>query len=84
MIETYNTIKKRQSIKKEVISQVARLALRENIWAKLESKDMYIHFGYDYYMYIGSTKHCNNMISKIEESGLFVEPFVSPYSDEYD
>ena len=32
-----------------------------------------IHFGYDYYMYIGVSRWCGNAISKAEKNGLFVE-----------
>ena len=42
---------------------------------------MYIHFGYDYYMYIGSSNACDNVRIKIQEEGLFVEEFKSPYGD---
>ena len=40
---------------------------------------MYVHFGYDYYMYIGSEKPLEKEIDSINRSGLFVENMVSPY-----
>ncbi|MGN0590451.1 hypothetical protein, partial [Ruminococcus sp.] len=36
------------------IRQVITACLREQCWLKLVSKDFFIHFGYDYYMYIGT------------------------------
>jgi hypothetical protein len=33
---------------------------------------MFVHFGYDYYMYIGSSSICENAIAIISNSGLFV------------
>ena len=80
MISAYNSFKKGQLIPKELVVAIARLALRENLWCKLEVVDMYVHFGYDYYMYIGSNKPCDATVDKIEQSGLFVEPFVSPHA----
>lgn len=80
MINAYNSFKKRQLISKELVIIIAKLALRENLWCKLEAEDMYVHFGYDYYMYIGSKNICKDAISKIEKSGLYAEAFESPYS----
>lgn len=41
---------------------------------------MFVHFGYDYYMYIGSSKELpQDLRNKIENLGLFVENFESPY-----
>lgn len=34
---------------------------------------MRIHFGYDYYLYIGSKNSCSATITQIESTGLFVE-----------
>jgi hypothetical protein len=80
MIVTYNTIKENDVIAPEKTQDVARLALRENLWCKIESAKMYIHFGYDYYMYIGIiAPPNNNVISILEKDGLFIEDFQSPY-----
>jgi len=35
------------------IDFLIRLILREMMWGKLICENMYVHFGYDYYMYIG-------------------------------
>ena len=60
--------------------EFARLALREDVWGKLVSPGRaYIHFGYDYYMYLGLPVKCSRAISAARERGLFVERFRSPY-----
>jgi len=58
---------------------IARLCLREYIWCKLKSDKMFVHFGYDYYMYIGISKSADTLIEDIESEGLFVEKITSPY-----
>jgi len=58
----------------------ARLALREVIWGRLVRPGRaYVHFGYDYYMYIGLNSKCSSAVARAQERGLFVEPFRSPY-----
>lgn len=50
-----SNIQNKQKIDIDNIGLLARAILREKIWAKLYNSDkLYIHFGYDYYMYIGS------------------------------
>ena len=67
----------------ERVSLISRLVLRENMWCKFESgSDFFVHFGYDYYMYIGSNSRMKGEIKEIEKTGLFVEEFVSPYLEE--
>ena len=39
----------------------------------------YVHFGYDYYMYIGLSVKCTDALAAVQQRGLFVEPFRSPY-----
>ena len=64
---------------KKEVDLLARLILREKLWCKLESQDMFVHFGWDYYMYIGSAHTCEKYIKEIKETGLFVEKYESPY-----
>lgn len=73
-------IRKGIPISSEVLESVCRLVLREVVWCVLESEaNFYIHFGYDYYMYIGSNSQSVKAIKYARESGLFVEPMMSPY-----
>jgi hypothetical protein len=67
----------------EMIAFIVQSILRNKFGCKLEYDDkMYVHFGWDYYMFVGSAKACTSTIKKIEAMGLFVEKFRSPYFDE--
>jgi hypothetical protein len=66
-------------LNQQSISTLARLMLRDLVWCRLESSKMYVHFGWDYYMYIGVDKPCKRAIKQSERTGLFVESFISPY-----
>jgi hypothetical protein len=58
----------------------ARLVLREEAWGKLVAPGKaYVHFGYDFYMYIGVPVQCERSIAIARDSGLFVERMRSPY-----
>ena len=62
------------------IQQLARLTLRNEAWCKIAFENQFfVHFGYDYYMYIGAYKNCTKAIDSVTKLGLFVEEFVSPY-----
>jgi len=67
----------------EVLDTTMRMCLRESLWCKLEAAGrFYIHFGWDYYMYIGSDNPCPNAIQQTSSVGLFVDDFASPYLSE--
>ena len=60
--------------------EFARIALREIAWGKLVSPGRaYVHFGYDYYVYLGLPSRCPNAIAATHNRGLFVESCRSPY-----
>ena len=40
------------------ISEIIRRILREEFWCRLEGGQSFIHFGWDYYMYIGVFHPC--------------------------
>ncbi len=62
------------------LEDVVRLNLREIIWCKLiETENFYLHFGWDYYIYIGSISPSLPAISYARRNGLFVEEMISPY-----
>lgn len=62
------------------LENFCRLCLRSQLWGVLESPSkMFVHFGYEYYMYIGVSEISEEIIKQIRKSGLFVEPFESPY-----
>ncbi len=60
--------------------EFARMVLREMAWGKLVAPGRaYVHFGYDYYMYLGLPYQCRKAIAAVQQRGLFVESCRSPY-----
>jgi hypothetical protein len=60
--------------------EFSRSVLREELWGRLVIPGRaYVHFGWDYYMYIGVPVPCHSSIEAAGRGGLFVEPFRSPY-----
>lgn len=56
-----------------------RAALRGIIWFRLQASDgTYIHFGWDYYMYMGSPTPVN--LEDLECDHMYIERFQSPYA----
>ena len=72
-------LKRRNAVFISEIPDLCRLILREYAWAKIESKKMFVHFGYDYYMYIGLEEQYEYVIDKVKYIGLFIEQMESPY-----
>lgn len=72
------SVKRGDTLLSSNISNVLRLALREIAWLSLDSDDgAYIHFGYDYYVYVNApTVNLQNIVIP---KGIYVEYFVSPY-----
>jgi hypothetical protein len=61
-------------------AEFARIPLREQAWGMLMAPGRaYVHFGYDYYMYVGLPVLCVQAVAAVRQRGLFVEPFRSPY-----
>jgi hypothetical protein len=60
------------------VENVVRLALREQLWCKLcGDAGVYVHFGYDYYMYLGSEVSGATLGSP--PTGMFFENRESPH-----
>lgn len=56
-----------------------RDVLREECWCRLESKDFFIHFGYEYYLYVGCSFTQEGIAQLAQTYGLYADPMVSPY-----
>jgi hypothetical protein len=85
MLNVYNNTINDEQIDKIKAFLLTKLLLREEIAGIFENKEMFVHFGYDYYMYIGSSKELpQDLRNKIENLGLFVEDFESPYLPDND
>lgn len=65
-------------------ADLIRRVLREEFWCRLEADECFVHFGWDYYMYVGVSEACSKSRAFAAASGLFVEEFVSPYHPESD
>ncbi len=69
-----------KTVNRQEIKELAKLTLRNDIWCKLSyEQEFFVHFGYDFYMYIGTSKDCLHARKKVQENGLYVEDFVSPH-----
>ena len=63
----------------QTLCEIIKCCLREKCWAKLETKHFYIHFGYDYYMYIGTDIPIMTVETISCDNHLFCELMHSPY-----
>lgn len=73
-------IKNKMDVSDKVLESICRLVLRNVIWCRLVSvSDFYIHFGWDYYMYVGSNVCSEEAISFGKAQNLFIEEMISPY-----
>jgi len=68
-----------KSIDLKTSLDLARHILREEQWCRLVNPRMFVHFGYDYHMYIGSADPAAHERQKIRELGLYCEEKESPY-----
>ncbi len=61
--------------------EFARQALREELWAMLVApRRAFVHFGYDFYMYVGLSRATPGALELAKRRGIFVELFRSPYA----
>lgn len=74
--------KDKQILEGKGVELFIRDCLRENCWGKLENKTTYIHFGYDYYVYIGVDLPPACVACTVDKDGLFFEVMKSPYSSD--
>lgn len=73
-------IKNEMDVSDKDLESICRLVLREVFWCRLVSdSDFYIHFGWDYYMYVGSSVWSEEAISFGRAQNLFIEEMMSPY-----
>ena len=64
------------------LEDVIRLALREVIWCRLERlPDFYVHFGYDYYAYVGGRRLG---LPEGLPAQMFIEAMASPHHPDKD
>ena len=75
-----NLVEEGMSASDEALESTCRLVLREAIWCRLESEEgFHIHFGWDYYMYVGSPVPSEESVLYGRQQGLYIEAMQSPY-----
>ncbi|NOT91210.1 hypothetical protein [Ferruginibacter sp.] len=76
LLLVYNKLNENHHITQNELPIVAKLILRNLIWAELfdnASKEIAIRFGYDFYMYFNSNKNLDILFPEIEKIGLYVD-----------
>lgn len=66
------------------IRGIIQWCLREKCWAKLEGKRFFLHFGYDYYLYIGTDVSRPLVETMAKAQNLYCECCRSPYREDGD
>lgn len=71
--------KNNQIIKKEKLRQLIQDCLREKCWCKITANHFFLHFGYDYYIYVGCIIDSLKISEICNKYGLYGEIINSPY-----
>jgi hypothetical protein len=80
VLDACHQVKDKKAVSGVELEHVVRGCLREYIWCRLQGAgNSYLHFGYDYYMYIGLPIPIN---ATVMPAGIFLEEFDSPYLDD--
>ena len=67
-------------LQKMQCEQAFRDVLQEKYWCRFaDEHGRFVHFGWDFYMYVGVHVACEKAIAHAEAVGLFVELYKSPY-----
>lgn len=61
------------------LEDAIRRLLRAEFWCRLEGDGCFLHFGHDFYLYVGVPSPCTQACLVASRLGLFVEEFSSPY-----
>lgn len=68
----------RQQLTLAGLPALLRDVLRERCWCRLTGRNFFIHFGHDYYMYVGCSLEAAEASSLAGRFRLFAEPLLSP------
>ncbi len=71
--------KNAQKIREAELAEIIRDCLRNKCWCRLYGENFYIHFGYDFYMYIGCTVPYAEVVRICRENQLYAVEQESPY-----
>jgi len=73
-------VQNNQKITLDELGDVIKGVLRNRFWCKFVAENCFIHFGYDFYMYVGCSISKEEIEEIALEKGLFTEEMKSPYS----
>ena len=69
-----------QQAARNEVELICRMVLRNIIWCKLEfAGQFFVHFGWDFYMYIGMASDLSGAAEQTAADDLFVESLTSPH-----
>lgn len=75
------TWKNGQSVSDHSLARLISDCLRSKCWCKLIGNHAYVHFGYDFYVYVGCQLPLEHVESICENHNLFCNAQESPYND---
>jgi len=82
MKKIYNSIKREFKVYIEDIPDLVKLILRGYIWGVIKNEKMEVHFGNDFYMYIGLPAYNDELMESVIPDGLYGEQCCLPtYED---
>ena len=77
VLDSCRTVEDQQVLSGAQIDDIIRACLREYAWCRLKGPGgAYLHFGYDFYMYVGVLKSAKMLDLP---RAIFLEEFESPY-----
>ncbi len=65
----------------DALAKAMQHVLRNEYWCRFEAPSAFVHFGWDFYMYVGVPQPCEAASVFATTRGLFVEAFDSPYRE---
>ncbi|WP_193768782.1 DUF7683 domain-containing protein [Lysinibacillus tabacifolii] len=72
-------LKDDQEVSIDQIPLISKMVLRGFIYCHFITLDFFVHFGDDYYMFIGTNNYQEEPLQFARENNLFVEEMVSPF-----
>ncbi len=61
------------------VREIIPRLLRAEFWCRLQAVEGFVHFGWDYYVFIGVPHSCSAARALATSLGLYVEDFSFPY-----
>jgi hypothetical protein len=82
MSPTIKTLRQKQWVDIATVIKLCRLSLREQLEVDLRvPRRVYLHFGSDFYVYVGLPTAIPNAIARAEKRGIYIEDKASPYRE---